>query len=158
MPHKGLWERSSPRRGESDVRESGTVSNEKLESGLNVKHLKMLMKMKMDRLGAVNETMESTGTEAKWRRLEVAVDSGACDSVINPDELPDHPVRCTVASKAGEQFASATGDPIPNMGEINALMLTREQSLRAMKFTAAPVAKPLAAVKKICAAGAHCCV
>ena len=85
--------------------------------------------------------------------MEVAVDSGACDSVINVDELPDHPVRDTVASKAGEQFASATGDPIPNMGEINALMLTREESLRAMKFTAAPVAKPLAAVKKICAAG-----
>ena len=69
------------------------MSNEKLESGLKVKHLKMLMKM--DRLGAVNETMENTGTEAKWRRLEVAVDSGACDSVINPDELPDHPVRDT---------------------------------------------------------------
>ena len=52
--------------------------------------MKMLMKMKMDRLGAVNETIENSGTEAKWRRLEVAVDSGACDSVINPDELPDH--------------------------------------------------------------------
>ena len=69
LPLKGLCERSSPRRGESDVRESGTVSNEKLESGLKVKHLKMLMKMKMDRLGAVDETMENTGTEAKWRRF-----------------------------------------------------------------------------------------
>ena len=54
------------------------MSNDKLESGLKeCQTLEMLMKMKMDRLGAVNGIMENTGTEAKWRRLEVAVDSGA---------------------------------------------------------------------------------
>ena len=78
--------------------------NEKLESGLKVRRLKMIMKMKMDRLGAVNETMENAGTDAKWRRSEVAFDSGACDSVVNSDELLDHTVRDTVTSKAGEQF------------------------------------------------------
>ena len=118
-----------------------------------IKYLRMLMKLKTDRLGAVNGAAETAHLEAKWRRLEVAVDSGACDSVINPDDLPDHPVRETVASMNGEQYASATGDPIPNMGEISALMLTREETMRAMNFTAAPLAKPLAAVKKMCAAG-----
>ena len=49
LPHNGLWERSSPRRGESDVRGSGTVSNEKLESGLKVKHLKIQIQIQIRR-------------------------------------------------------------------------------------------------------------
>ena len=109
------------------------------------------MKMMMDRLGAVNGIMENTGTETKWRRLEVAVDSGA-SVLINPDELSDHFVRDTVASKAGE--SNLPQPPVPfRTWEKSALMLTREESLRAVNFTVAPVAKPLAVVKKMCAVG-----
>ena len=88
-----------------------------------------------------------------WRRLEVAIDSGACDNVIDPDELPEHEVRETRASKDGDEFSSATGEPIPNLGEMSIMMVTRERTTRAMTFTACPVAKPLASVKRICSAG-----
>ena len=89
----------------------------------------------------------------KWRRIEIAVDSGACESVVDPDELPDHSVKETKASKSDDEFVSATADPIPSMGEMNIVMKTREATMRAMTFTAAPVAKPLGSVKRICQAG-----
>ena len=102
------------------------MSNDKLESGLKeCQTLEMLMKMKMDRLGAVNGIMENTGT--------------------------DHFVRDTVASKAGESNLHQPPVIPLRTWEKSALMLTRDESLRAMKFNVAPVAKPLAVVKKMCA-------
>ena len=82
----------------------------------------------------------------------MAVDSGACDRVADPTQLPCE-VCETAASKAGSNFASATGEPIPNMGEMKVPLMTREGTCRSMRVTAAPVTKPLASVKKICQAG-----
>ena len=45
------------------------------------------------------------------------------------------------------------GEPIPNLGEQRLLLATEEGSMRAMTFQAAPVAKPLGSVKRICQAG-----
>jgi hypothetical protein len=60
----------------------------------------------------------------------------------------------TKASLSGnDDFQSATGEPIPNLGELKVPMLTREHTSRGMLFTGAPVSKPLASVKKICVAG-----
>ena len=89
----------------------------------------------------------------KWTRLSIAVDSGACESVINPEEVPSVDLRETDDSRAEEEFQSATGEPIPNLGSLQIPMLTREHTLRGMNFTGAPVSKPLASVKRICGAG-----
>ena len=83
----------------------------------------------------------------------LAVDSGACESVINPDDAPGHEVTESLESKRGDKFASATGEPIPNLGTMNLPMMLREMSLRSMKLCAAPVTRPLASVEKICKAG-----
>ena len=91
--------------------------------------------------------------KSQWRRLSVAIDSGACDNVANPEDLPNHTVRETKASQEGHDFVSATGETIPNLGEMQVPAWTREQTLRAMTFQAAPVTKPLGSVKKICKAG-----
>ena len=56
-------------------------------------------------------------------------------------------------SEAGVCYVSATGEPIPNLGEQRLPLATIEGSLRAMTFQAAPVAKPLGSVKKMCQAG-----
>ena len=88
-----------------------------------------------------------------WRKLSIAIDSGACESVIDPNDVPEVELTETSASRAQEEFQSATGEPIPNMGELLIGMLTREQSFRGMTFTGAPVAQPLGSVKKICRAG-----
>ena len=56
-------------------------------------------------------------------------------------------------SEAGVCYVSATGEPIPNLGEQRLPLATIKGSLRAMTFQAAPVAKPLGSVKKMCQAG-----
>ena len=83
----------------------------------------------------------------------MAIDSGACDNVANPEDLPDHTKSETKASQEGHDFVSATGETIPNLGERKVPAMTRENTLRAMTFQAAPVTKPLGSVKKICMAG-----
>ena len=87
----------------------------------------------------------------KWKCISIAVDSGACDSVISPEELPAYTnrIRETKDSKSGNDFISASGDPIPNYGELTVPMFTRESTSRAMKFQAAGVAKPLGSVKRM---------
>ena len=59
----------------------------------------------------------------------------------------------TDKSRSGACYASATGEPIPNLGEQQLPFATEEGSMRAMTFQAAPVAKPLGSVKRICQAG-----
>ena len=95
---------------------------------------------------------EEKGT---WKKISVAVDSGACDNVIGPAELPAYADRIkeTEASINGYDFLSATGDPIENYGELKVPMLTKEGHGRAMVFQAAGVAKPLASVQKMNEAG-----
>ena len=88
-----------------------------------------------------------------WTRLSLAVDSGACESVMNPDDAPGHEVTETPESRRGDNFASATGEPIQNLGAMQLPMVLREMSLRSMRLCAAPVTRPLASVKKICKAG-----
>ena len=50
-------------------------------------------------------------------------------------------------------LVSASGDPIPNLGEQVLPLLTEEETLRTMKFNACPVTKALGSVKRMCDAG-----
>ena len=89
----------------------------------------------------------------KWTQLSIAIDSGACESVIDPAHVPGVSLEETIGSKTGEDFQSATGEPIPNLGELKLAMITRERSIRGMTFTGAPVAKPLGSIKRLCLSG-----
>ena len=83
----------------------------------------------------------------KWRGWPVP------GSVATAADVPGHEVTETTAAINGVGFVSATGAPIPNEGQIVLPKVTREGSLRRMTMQAAPVAKPLASVQKICDAG-----
>ena len=88
-----------------------------------------------------------------WQLLSMAVDSGAAETVIPHRLVSQHPVRETRASRAGLCYSSATGQPIPNLGEQKLPLVTMEGTLRGMTFQAAPVSKPLGSVKRICGSG-----
>ena len=88
-----------------------------------------------------------------WKMLSVAIDSGAAETVVPHTVVAEYPIEPTKLSQAGVCYASATGEPIPNLGEQRLPMATMEGSLRAMTFQVAPVAKPLGSVKRICMAG-----
>ena len=67
--------------------------------------------------------------------------------------VTEYAIDQTEKSGAGVCYASATGEPIPNLGEQKLPLASVEGSLRAMTFQVAPVAKPLGSVQRICAAG-----
>ena len=67
--------------------------------------------------------------------------------------VTEYAIDHTEKSRAGVCYASATGEPIPNLGEQKLPLAIVEGSLRAMTFQVAPVAKPLGPVQRICAAG-----
>ena len=90
---------------------------------------------------------------AGWQRFSLAIDSGAAETVIPHNEVHEHPIRETAASKGGVTYASATGAPIPNLGEQILPLLTQEGSLRSMTFQAAPVDRALGSVKRMCRSG-----
>ena len=87
------------------------------------------------------------------RKISLAIECGAAETVIPHTLVTDYPIVETYKSRSGACYASATGEPIPNLGEQRLLLATEEGSMRAMTFQAAPVAKPLGSVKRICQAG-----
>ena len=83
----------------------------------------------------------------------MAIDSDAAETVIPQRLVSQHPLKDTNASRSGLCYSSATGQPIPNLGEQCFLLFTMEETFRGMTFQAAPVSKSLGSVKRICAAG-----
>ena len=104
-------------------------------------------------INAMNNSEEWAQWYPGWQYLALTVDSGAAETVIPHMLVKDHPIYETTASKSGLNYASATGDPIPNLGEQKLPLLTNEGSLRAMTFQAAPVDRPLGSVKRMCNSG-----
>ena len=84
---------------------------------------------------------------AGWTKVGVTVDSGAADSVADPESFPGYAV---IDHPKPQFFQSATGEPIVNLGEQTVAMVTEEGSLRGMTFQATKkVKKPLASVKRM---------
>ena len=98
----------------------------------------------------------SINKDGEWQRLSVAVDSGAAETVIPYNLIGGHAIMETDASRSGLNYASATGQPIPNLGEQKLPLCTQEGTLRAMTFQAAPVSRPLGSVKRMCKSGHRC--
>ena len=65
------------------------------------------------------------------------MDSGASETVIPHDQIRGYEISETSSTK-GMKFVSASGDPIPNLGELVLPLLTEEDTLRTMKFNACP--------------------
>ena len=96
--------------------------------------------------------VNSTGLKSdEWRCLSIAVDSGACENVIGPDDIPGYQddIKETAESLKGESFVSASGEEIPNYGEVTLPLVTREHGIKALRFQAAGVAKPLLSAERL---------
>ena len=76
-----------------------------------------------------------------------AADAGACDHVINPDELPDDAV--VVPNATGKHFKGANDSVIENYGDVETIL---ESDLGAVScgWKAADVTRPLHSISKIC--------
>ena len=72
--------------------------------------------------------------EGEWALMSLAIDSGAAETVIPHTMVTEYPVVETPKSTAGLCYASATGAPIPNLGEQCLPLATADGSLRMMTF------------------------
>ena len=88
--------------------------------------------------------LNEIGVGADGRQLpSVAIDFGAAEIVIPHRLVGQRPTRDTEASRNGKSYASATGQPLRNLGEQRLPLLAQEGTLRGMTFQAASVSKPL---------------
>ena len=93
-------------------------------------------------------------SDVQTRELRVTIDSGACDHVISPNEVDCSKIKTdTDAVKQSVTYYTASGQPLPNLGEINVLGSIAEGSELSMTMQVAGVNKTLASVRKMCEAG-----
>ena len=59
----------------------------------------------------------------------------------SPEHVPDHEVHESLKSRRGENFQSATGEPIPNLGDLRLPLYMREGTVRGMVMKASIVTK-----------------
>ena len=62
--------------------------------------------------------------------VDMMVDSGATETVVNEDMLPDVETRECAASRRGVEYEVANGEKIPNLGEKKFRGTTREGKAR----------------------------
>ena len=95
--------------------------------------------------------VEAKAKKYGWVCMSIAVDSGACDNVIGPKNIPQYEAHIaeTADSINGEGFVSASGEEIPNFGQVVLPIVTRERSLKTITFQAAGVAKPLLSAERL---------
>ena len=80
------------------------------------------------------------------RGPDITMDSGAAVSVTDPAVYPGCPIEPSPGSKAGQRFISAFGQTTPNMGQLTPQMFLESGDIGSLKYQAAKVKKPLAAV------------
>jgi len=86
----------------------------------------------------------------------MTVDSGACDHVVNPSVLPANlkgTIKTTKAVAEGITYGSASGHPLPNLGEVEVGAITEDGVSVDLVMQCVGVTKPLLAVRKMCSAG-----
>ncbi len=101
----------------------------------------------MKMVGAIYEEDEGYVLSAEEVvKVKVAMDSGACDNVIDPDDLPDD---CVITpDTTGKHFRGAHDSIIENCGDVGTIL---ESDLGAIGcgWKAAAVSRPLHSVSKV---------
>ena len=104
------------------------------------------------------QTIEPEGfnalkSQGDWVEIELAVDSGASETVVNEDMLPDVETKEGPASRRGVEYEVANGEKIPNLGEKKFMGETAEGKTRNITAQVCDVNKALLSVKKVMAVG-----
>jgi hypothetical protein len=99
------------------------------------------------------ESVNAITKPGEWECIELAVDSGATETVVGEDMLTSVETKDGWASKHGVEYEVANGERIPNMGEKKFEGITQEGLGRNITAQVCDVNKALLSVKKITAAG-----
>ena len=115
----------------------------------------------LTRIGALRPIIKEglkAVAKSEWRKIRMCVDSGAGETVMADDELPEVETKESWGSKHGQAYEVANGAEIDNKGEKKfiAYMTTVDgQSSEGKGITAqvCDVHRPLMSVKKMCKVG-----
>ena len=89
----------------------------------------------------------------EWEEIEMAVDSGATETVVGEDMVCSVAIEEGEASRRGVKYEVATGVQIPNLGEKKFEAVSEEGVKRGMTAQVCEVNKPLLSVHKVKKAG-----
>ena len=100
------------------------------------------------------EGANSVTEQPKWHSIELAVDSGASETVVGESMLPNVDATEGLASKRGVMYEVANGVRIPNLGEKSFQGYTDAEGIkRGIKAQVCDVNKALLSVSKLVQAG-----
>ena len=103
----------------------------------------------------IAEVFEVNAVESGQRKVKVAIDSAAAESVCPPDWAPEFPMK-PCAPEEKQTFVNASGGDIEHFGEKRVALIAGEQGhgkVIGLPFQACNVKRPLAAVRRICEKG-----
>jgi len=104
-------------------------------------------------LGIVEPEKVAAVVTGEWEEIEMAVDSGASESVTHEDELMSVKMTEGDAKKRGVKYEVADGTLIPNLGEKNFVAVGENGSMRHMRLQVCDVNKSLLSVRRVTQAG-----
>ena len=136
VEHRQNWE--SSRRKKANPRERKSGAKEKVN---------MLVTVMPEGVNSLDARSE------EWEEIEMAVDSGATETVVAEDMLKSVETQEGKASKMGVQYEVADGNPIPNLGEKHFIAVANGGETRKMRAQVCDVNKALLSVKWIVQAG-----
>ena len=77
--------------------------------GMRTLQIKSLVTVMPEGVNAIGQT--------EWEEIDMAVDSGATETVVSEDMITNVETEAGSASRRGVQYEVASGDLIPNLGE-----------------------------------------
>ena len=87
--------------------------------------------------------------EQEWEEIEMAVNSGATETVVGENMLKNIDTKEGSAYKRGVQYEVASGDLIPNLGEKHFVGVCENGETRTMTAQVCDVNKALLSVKRL---------
>ena len=88
-----------------------------------------------------------------WEEIEMGVDSGATETVVDEQHLRAIPTVEGEARRRGVEYEVATGELIPNLGEKRFIAALENDVLRKLTVQVADINQPLLAVRRMMAVG-----
>ena len=99
------------------------------------------------------EGVRSVDEVSEWEEIDMAVDSGATESVVGEEMLTNVEIKEGEATRRGVQYEVASGSLIPNLGEKKFVAVDEQGVERSMTVQVCDVNKPLLSAHKIVQAG-----
>ena len=134
-----------PKEIHQQCRKMPGVTKWKKAEGIKIEKVKPIVTIEPESLNAISD-------DGEWEEIEMAVDSGATETVGNEEMLGSIPTEPGPASKRGVEYEIADGTRIPNEGEKKFEAVTGEGQHKKLVIQVCGVNQGLLSVSKATAA------